>query len=458
MPGLTLEVTPGSVTFPGGSKSGVVSITTVHSDRVPMTPNFGQQPRLIVTIQPAGARFDPPAKITYPNVEGLAPGESTDLYSFDHDLGHFVSIGPGTVSDDGTMLVSDPGVGILKAGWHCGGDPQSSTGTPHNCSDCHRCVGTACIPESGGSCDDGDPCTVNDSCLVGTCAGQPVLVDEITGACVVGVGQPITLTAVANAPERVKWAAPAGGEPPSGQGESFTVRYDDEGSKVVVGACRANSKAKKITVGPVCEGIEAEIVETEVPGPLPDDAFGRVEHLPPDGEYRACVDSEEWCFRLEQLRSKHTFAINLDGRTNIENASDPAVTAETCEEIIADLTPSITHSQGIPIPPHFEYISESILRFHERFHVQDYRARVLEQVKGDISAHVADSMNCTECQTPTPHEEFDTKLRSLWIERRAEYRLDNEFEAFTASNEQYALLVSEIRKRARSEGWPTGCQ
>jgi len=84
----------------------------------------GRQPRLIVTIQPTGARFDPPAKITYPNIEGLAPGETTDLYSFDHDLGHFISIGPGTVTDDGTMLVSDPGVGIIKAGWHCGGSAQ----------------------------------------------------------------------------------------------------------------------------------------------------------------------------------------------------------------------------------------------------------------------------------------------------------------------------------------------
>lgn len=138
VPGFALEIAPGSVTFPGGSKSGLVSVTVVHNDKVPMVPNFGQQPRLIVTIQPAGARFDPPARLTLPNVDGLAPGRVTEMYSFDHDLGHFVSIGPATVSDDGTMIVSNPGVGIVKAGWHCGGDP--STGVClHQCPECASC-------------------------------------------------------------------------------------------------------------------------------------------------------------------------------------------------------------------------------------------------------------------------------------------------------------------------------
>ena len=140
----------------------------VHSDRVPMTPNFGQQPRLIVTIQPAGARFDPPARLTLPNVEGLAPGEVTDLYSFDHDLGHFVSIGPGTVSEDGSLLVSNPGVGIVKAGWHCGGNP-TGTGTAHDCPKCKKCNGSDCPDDpdqNGDSCGEipGEVCHDGD-CL-----------------------------------------------------------------------------------------------------------------------------------------------------------------------------------------------------------------------------------------------------------------------------------------------------
>jgi len=128
VPGFALTVAPGSATFPDGSKRGLVSVTVVHADKVPMVPNFGQQPRFIITIQPAGTHFNPPAALTLPNVDGLAPGQKTEMYSFDHDLGQFVSIGPGTVSEDGTVLSSDPGVGVLKGGWHCGGNPAETGG------------------------------------------------------------------------------------------------------------------------------------------------------------------------------------------------------------------------------------------------------------------------------------------------------------------------------------------
>jgi hypothetical protein len=120
VPGFALDVAPGSVTFPGGGRSGVVSVTAVHADKIPMPPGAGMQPRLIVTIQPAGARFNPPAPLTLPNVEALPPGTVTELFSFDHDLGAFVSIGTATVADDGLTVRSDPGFGVLQAGWHCG--------------------------------------------------------------------------------------------------------------------------------------------------------------------------------------------------------------------------------------------------------------------------------------------------------------------------------------------------
>lgn len=199
-PGFALEIAPGSVIFPGGGRSGQVSVTVVHNDKVPMVPNFGQQPRMIVTIQPAGARFEPPARLTLPNVEGLAPGEVTEMYSFDHDLGHFVSIGPATVSDDATTIVADPGVGIVKAGWHCGGNPASA-GTPHNCPPCQICNGSQCVPgcslgaltlQPPGSdlplgiaaaactCSDGDPCTVNDRCDGTGCVGDDKEIVSVT--------------------------------------------------------------------------------------------------------------------------------------------------------------------------------------------------------------------------------------------------------------------------------------
>jgi hypothetical protein len=173
LPGFSLTVKPGSATFPGGGRTGTVSVTLVHADKMPMTPGFGQQPRFIVTIQPPGVHFDPPAAITFPNVDGYAPGEVTEMYSFDHDLGQFVSIGTATVSGDGGTLVSDPGVGIIKGGWHCGGNPASS-GTAATCPECQKCVDGSCAPNDGGGCDDKDVCTVNDKCTGGACKGTPV--------------------------------------------------------------------------------------------------------------------------------------------------------------------------------------------------------------------------------------------------------------------------------------------
>jgi hypothetical protein len=126
LPGFSLQVPAGSATFPGGSRVGTVSATLVHTDKMPMPPAFGQQPRFIVTVQPPGAHFDPPAPMTVPNLEGLGPGEITEFFSFDHDLGQFVSIGTGTVSEDGSVIRTDPGVGLIKGGWQSAGPPVPS--------------------------------------------------------------------------------------------------------------------------------------------------------------------------------------------------------------------------------------------------------------------------------------------------------------------------------------------
>ena len=101
-----------------------MTVTPVNGDKVPMSPGFGQQPRFVVTIQPVGTIFNPPAQLTLPNVDGLAPRQVTEMYSYDHDLAAFVAIGTGTVSEDGSVIASDPGVGVIKAGWHCGGNPD----------------------------------------------------------------------------------------------------------------------------------------------------------------------------------------------------------------------------------------------------------------------------------------------------------------------------------------------
>jgi hypothetical protein len=174
VPGFALTVGAGSATFAGGSRSGCLTVTPVNGDKVPMSPGFGQQPRFVVTIQPVGTVFNPPAKLTLPNVDGLAPRQVTEMYSYDHDLAAFVAIGTGTVSEDGSLIASDPGVGVIKAGWHCGGNPNT-VGTAGTCPYCARCQGTQCVTDNSKTppqnspndckketCTNGAPASVND--------------------------------------------------------------------------------------------------------------------------------------------------------------------------------------------------------------------------------------------------------------------------------------------------------
>ena len=175
VPGFKLTVKAGSVTFLDGSTIGQISVTPVNANKVPMPPPNGMQPQFIVTIQPAGTIFNPPASLTLPNVDGHAPGAQVEMYSFDHDLEEFVTIGVGTVSQDGSVIESNPGVGVIKAGWHCGSQP-GGTGCTHDCPQCSTCKELDCICDDPvpGACDDGNPCTLGDTCTGLECGpGEP---------------------------------------------------------------------------------------------------------------------------------------------------------------------------------------------------------------------------------------------------------------------------------------------
>jgi hypothetical protein len=148
VPGVLFTVFPHSATFKDGSRVGRVTLTQVHADKVPMPPPFGTAPRIVWTIQPHGTRFDPPVRVQLPNTDGMTPGQVIEVFQFDHDLEQFVSVGPARVTPDGSVVVTDPGFGITKAGW--GGAPPPPP--PKQCT---------C------SCDDGNECTQDN------CSGQP---------------------------------------------------------------------------------------------------------------------------------------------------------------------------------------------------------------------------------------------------------------------------------------------
>lgn len=156
VPGFALEVKAGSVTFPDGKKTGRLSVTPVNASKIPMSPPNGMQPQFIVTIQPVGAKFDPPARLSLPNVDGHKPGAQVEMYSYDHDLEEFVSIGLGTVNADGSVIKSNQGVGVIKAGWHCGSQPGGS-GCAYN-AECQKCTGN-CNLVNDDTLKPADKCT-----------------------------------------------------------------------------------------------------------------------------------------------------------------------------------------------------------------------------------------------------------------------------------------------------------
>lgn len=129
--GFEMIVKANSVTFPDGTHVGPLVVSPVHSDRLPMVPPgaAGAFAGVGWTLQPTGTRFDPPIEVHIPNVMGMHPGETAPIFQWDHDLAVFLPMGNGTITEDATQLVSDPGTGITKAGWGGGGPPPP----PPNC-------------------------------------------------------------------------------------------------------------------------------------------------------------------------------------------------------------------------------------------------------------------------------------------------------------------------------------
>lgn len=189
-PGFRLDIAKDSVTFPDGSRQGLVSVTSVNADTVPMPPPNGMQPQFIVTIQPTNTRFDPPARLTLPNFDGHAPGAQAEMYSYDHDLEEFVTIGLGTVSEDGTTITSNPGVGVIKAGWHCGSQPGGQ-GCTHSCGECEKCAENCTCANDPAKANTALKNQTKGDCQKVTCSGtQEDLSDRPTSCkkCVAGGG------------------------------------------------------------------------------------------------------------------------------------------------------------------------------------------------------------------------------------------------------------------------------
>jgi hypothetical protein len=142
-----LTVPPNSAVNNQGVFSTQATVIPVPPDRIPEPlPSFLDLD-LVVSIQIPGASFfDAPAPVTFPNTNNLPPGSKAYIFSFDHDLGQWKTIGTGTVSADGLLIESDPGVGILAPGWH-GVQPGTQPTIPLPDPEKDPCEGTKVFKE-----------------------------------------------------------------------------------------------------------------------------------------------------------------------------------------------------------------------------------------------------------------------------------------------------------------------
>ncbi|HMO66071.1 MAG TPA: hypothetical protein PKE47_12755, partial [Verrucomicrobiota bacterium] len=138
--GVELRVPPNALYADSGARGGRVGIAPVAPDRLPGVLPGGLEFPLVITVQTDGAmNFDEPVPVCFPNLPDpglgvpLPPGEKNYLYSFNHDTGEWEAVGSMTVSADGTMICTDPGVGLLQPGWHGSGPAPSEPNPPGNC-------------------------------------------------------------------------------------------------------------------------------------------------------------------------------------------------------------------------------------------------------------------------------------------------------------------------------------
>ncbi|MFN0056971.1 MAG: hypothetical protein ACKVX7_00810 [Planctomycetota bacterium] len=195
----------GTIVATGSGNSVPLSLNAVHHDNVPMPIPDGAAPPFAWTLQPAGAHFDPPLSIRYPNFSGLAPGSIAYFLSYNPINNRFEIVSAGTVDAEGAFINSDPGAGLTIAGWGCNCPPYAATGEcckyepePNGCGPADPPWAAGLVPECPyvfvwqvcftPACDTHDICYGTCACgaltakfacdgiflldLLGICAGQ----------------------------------------------------------------------------------------------------------------------------------------------------------------------------------------------------------------------------------------------------------------------------------------------
>ncbi|MBK8284638.1 MAG: hypothetical protein IPK97_06950 [Ahniella sp.] len=186
--------------------------------------------------------------------------------------------------------------------------------------------------------------------------------------------------------------------------------------------------------------------------------FGRVTRQWVVAQFKACVTNDTWQHRFKEAEYKVDTDFNFGNRTQIQSATDPAITDSNCRAVLRDFTPSVS-AYGIRIAPYSSYIPPTIISDHEAFHVTDYQAVVGTPLVAWMDNY-GRNHGSTQCKVPNPYQ----SAVADWTTERN--RLDSTFNAsnghevraYAGENASLATLTAAIRARAVTEGWRTQCQ
>jgi RHS repeat-associated protein len=117
IPGLEVRIPAGTVIRDHeGQVVRQISITPIPVDRPPFPLPANVEVPIYFTIQPGGAyvmNYKAGVRLVYPNYTDEMPGTRANFWHYDPEKGWHI-YGQGTVTDDGTHVMPDPGVAIYE--------------------------------------------------------------------------------------------------------------------------------------------------------------------------------------------------------------------------------------------------------------------------------------------------------------------------------------------------------
>lgn len=120
-----VEVPANSLFYPDSTPAIQTQLVAMDPSQLPFALPEGTDPRMVFCLSAGDVReLGQRAQLTYPNIDGLAPGTERPVWSYDEGTGQWKIDGRLVVSADGTVLQSDA-QGVSALGWKFVGNVPS---------------------------------------------------------------------------------------------------------------------------------------------------------------------------------------------------------------------------------------------------------------------------------------------------------------------------------------------